>query len=167
MIVGVNKYQSENSDPVEALAIDASHVQQRQEEKLKELRNARDAQKVKIALDNLTRAARRKIGKKVETQKQGEKQEKSSSQPSVDEDNLLTLSIEAAKARCTVGEISEALEKIWGRYLPTSSVVSGAYAAEYANTEDMSALKLKIKVQRQTLLILLWPLFNIVIFTIF
>ncbi len=57
--------------------------------------------------------------------------------------NLLQLSIEAARSRCTVGEISSALEKIWGRHNPIVRVVSGAYKSEYGASDDIEkALKM-------------------------
>jgi methylmalonyl-CoA mutase len=125
VIVGVNKYKPEKKDPVDVLSIDCSNVQKRQEEKLIKLKENRDNVAVQAALQKLTHAAQSTADAR---------------------ENLLALSIEAAQARCTVGEISEALERVWGRYRPTSQVVSGAYASEFRNEEEENSLKKKLTV---------------------
>lgn len=129
VIVGVNKYVSKESDPIQALAIDHNQVRVKQLEKLKKLKAARNTADVKRCLDNLREAA-------------------SSSDTSSNkmDRNLLKLAVDAAKARCTVGEISKALEDAWGRYVPDSHVVSGAYISSYRDPRGLEKFKKKIKV---------------------
>lgn len=113
-IVGVNKYMAKSGSSdlgkVEVLSIDNSQVRKKQIERLAMVKKSRDQKAVKAALSALTEAAKSGKG------------------------NLLELSIEAAKARCTVGEITEAMETIFGRYQPKSSVVSGAYKSAFDST---------------------------------
>ncbi|GAB5592280.1 hypothetical protein Unana1_07180 [Umbelopsis nana] len=114
VIVGVNKYRLEKEDEIEVLAIDNTAVRNSQINRINKIRETRDKQKVQECLEALEKSA--KTG----------------------EGNLLGLSIEAAKARCTVGEISDALEKVWGRHMPATRVVSGAYKSEYGDSTDVS-----------------------------
>lgn len=109
VIVGVNKYASGGTDDgkVDVLSIDNSAVRAKQIARLERVKRARDPEKVAKCLGALEAAARTGGG------------------------NLLALAVDAAQARCTVGEISAALEAVWGRYQPTSTVVSGAYKASY------------------------------------
>jgi methylmalonyl-CoA mutase len=104
-IVGVNKYRVANEAQIEVLKIDNNAVRERQIAKLKQLRAERDPEAVRAALDALTEGAR-------------------------GNDNLLELSIAAARAKATVGEISEAMEKVFGRHQETIRAVSGVYRAE-------------------------------------
>jgi len=104
-IVGVNKYRVENEAQIEVLKIDNNAVRERQIAKLKQLRAERDPEAVRAALDALTEGARGNA-------------------------NLLELSVAAARAKATVGEISEALEKVFGRHQETIRAVSGVYRAE-------------------------------------
>jgi len=106
-IVGVNKYRVENEAQIEVLKIDNNAVRERQIAKLKQLRAERDPEAVRAALDALTEGARGNA-------------------------NLLELSVAAARAKATVGEISEALEKVFGRHQETIRAVSGIYRAEAA-----------------------------------
>ena len=104
-IVGVNKYRLACEDhPVEVLEIDNRAVREKQIERLRQLRATRDNARVAAALAALTECARTGNG------------------------NLLALSIEAVRARATVGEISDALEKVWGRYHANPQAVSGVYS---------------------------------------
>jgi methylmalonyl-CoA mutase len=105
VIVGVNKYQIDEDIDLEILEVPAS-VRDEQIARLKELKASRDNEAVQKALDALTAAA------------------------SAD-DNLLALCIEAVRLRATVGEISDALEKEFGRYVATTQCISGVYAAEF------------------------------------
>ncbi|KAJ3049469.1 hypothetical protein HK097_009548 [Rhizophlyctis rosea] len=115
VIVGVNKFQAPKDDEkVEVLAIDNTQVRNAQIAKINQLRESRDEQKAQTALNALTTCAKDGNG------------------------NLLALAIEASKARCTVGEISYALEKTWGRHNPTVRVVSGAYMSEYGQSSDIA-----------------------------
>jgi methylmalonyl-CoA mutase len=104
-IVGVNKYRVANEAQIEVLKIDNNAVRERQIAKLKQLRAERDPEAVRAALDALTEGARGNA-------------------------NLLELSVAAARAKATVGEISEALEKVFGRHQETIRAVSGVYRAE-------------------------------------
>ncbi|PZN13611.1 MAG: methylmalonyl-CoA mutase, partial [Proteobacteria bacterium] len=106
-IVGVNKYRVANEAQIEVLKIDNNAVRERQIAKLKQLRAERDPEAVRAALDALTEGARGNA-------------------------NLLELSVAAARAKATVGEISEALEKVFGRHQETIRAVSGIYRAEAA-----------------------------------
>ena len=120
VIVGVNKFKLEKEDPVDILDIDNVAVRENQIRRLKQVRATRDAAKVKAALEALTAAAKSGEG------------------------NLLALSIDAMRARATVGEVSDALEKIWDRHRASSQEVTGVYAAAYDSAEGWEKLKNEI-----------------------
>jgi methylmalonyl-CoA mutase len=121
VIVGVNKYRVENDDSqVDVLDIDNVAVRESQIERLKAIRAKRDAAQVERCLAALTRAAESGEG------------------------NLLGLSIDAVRARATVGEISDALEKVWGRYRADTQKVTGVYAAAYDSAEGWDRLRAEI-----------------------
>lgn len=103
VIVGVNKYINDKEDPVDILEIDNDKVRTLQIDQLEKIKAKRDPKKAQEALSALE-----KCGKTMEG-------------------NTLHLSVEAARARCTVGEITQALEKSWGRYQATTQTVSGVY----------------------------------------
>jgi methylmalonyl-CoA mutase len=105
-IIGVNKYPLEREESLEILKVDNTAVREAQIARLRELRAERNASDVKQKLDALTQAAQRNEG------------------------NLLALAIDAARAKATVGEISEALEKVFGRYEATVRSISGVYSSE-------------------------------------
>ena len=107
VIVGVNKYKLSQEDSVEVRDIDNVKVRSSQIERLTELKSRRDAVAVTAALEKLTVAAKNGEG------------------------NLLDLSIQAIRVRATVGEVSEALEKVFGRHKADTQKVSGVYAAAY------------------------------------
>ena len=109
VIVGVNKYRLETEDPIVTREIDNTAVREAQLKRLAEVRARRDAGAVAAALDALTEAARAGHG------------------------NLLDLAIKAVRARATVGEISDALEKVYGRYRARTESVSGVYGAAFEN----------------------------------
>jgi methylmalonyl-CoA mutase len=119
-IVGVNKYRLEKEDPVEVLQIDNSRVRNAQINSIQQIKASRDNKKVQELLEQISTAAKNSL--------------KFSGKEISDDSNMLTLAIEAAKARATVGEISSALESAFGRYSPTNRVVSGAYAAEFGSS---------------------------------
>eukprot|EP00979_Chaetoceros_neogracilis_P000890 scaffold187_cov266-Chaetoceros_neogracile.AAC.20 len=128
VVVGVNKYCLEGKDREEnqdVLQIDNSSVREQQIVQLEKLKSERDEKKVAAALAKLEASARL---------------ERNTSRGD-DPDNLLRLSIEAAKVRCTLGEISYALEKVWGRHRPTSSVVQGAYGSAFSTKTDAQKTK--------------------------
>ncbi len=115
VIVGVNKYQIEEDVDLQVLEVPAS-VRDEQIARLKKLKTTRDSEAVQQALQALTRAA-------------------------ASDDNLLELCINAVRVRATVGEISDALEKEFGRYVATTHCISGVYAAEYGDTEIIEAMR--------------------------
>jgi methylmalonyl-CoA mutase len=112
VIVGVNKYRREEQDAIEIRDIDNHAVREQQIARLAALRARRDAAKVQGALQALTSCAAGGTG------------------------NLLALSIEAVRVRATVGEISDALEKVWGRHRADTQKVTGVYAAAYSDADD-------------------------------
>jgi len=109
-VIGVNKYQPTDEAPIEVLKIDNSAVRQMQLDKLARLKAERDPAALQEALDALTRAADRGNG------------------------NLLALAIEAARAKATVGEISSALEKVFGRHRAEIKAITGVYKREVGMT---------------------------------
>ncbi len=120
VIVGVNKYKLAEEAHLDARAIDNVAVRENQVKRLHELRAKRDSVAVQAALDALTQCA-----EDTETS-QG---------------NLLDLSIKAVRLRATVGEISDALEKAWGRHRADTQKVTGVYAAAYDSAEGWDKLK--------------------------
>jgi len=118
-IVGVNKYKEENEMTMDILSIDNNAVRNQQIAGLEKLKANRNQAEVTIALDNLTKAAADSTS------------------------NILELAIIAARARATIGEISFALEKSFGRYLPQIRTISGVFQNESKMNEDyIKALKL-------------------------
>jgi methylmalonyl-CoA mutase len=117
VIVGVNKYKLKTEDAIEARDIDNVAVRDGQITRLKAIRASRDAGKVESALNALTAAAESGQG------------------------NLLDLCIQAMRLRATVGEVSDALEKVFGRHRADTQKVTGVYAAAYDSAEGWDALK--------------------------
>jgi methylmalonyl-CoA mutase len=120
VIVGVNKYKLKTEDAIDSLSIDNVRVRDQQVARLHAIRASRDSDKVQAALDALTDAAENNTG------------------------NLLALSIDAVRLRATVGEISDALEKSFGRHRADTQKVTGVYAAAYDSAEGWEALKTEI-----------------------
>jgi methylmalonyl-CoA mutase len=120
VIVGVNKYRLVNEDPIDIFDVDNNAVRRSQIARLETIRAQRDSAVVEAALHALTEAAR------------------------TGEGNLLALSIKAMRARATVGEVSDALEKVFGRYRATIQSVSGVYGAEFEQDEGWNAIKQQI-----------------------
>ncbi len=120
VIVGVNKYKLAKEDPIDILAIDNVKVRDGQIDRLKKIRATRDSAKVQAALDALTASAESGHG------------------------NLLDLSIQAIRLRATVGEVSDALEKVFGRHRADTQKVTGVYAAAYDSAEGWDQLKKEI-----------------------
>ena len=120
VIVGSNKYQAENPEPVEVREIDNSAVRKSQIERLQKIRKNRDPQKVDAVLNAISNSA--KTG----------------------EGNLLALSIEAMRLRTTVGEVSAAMEKIWGRYNAPIKTISGVYAKSFSDQKEISSVREEI-----------------------
>lgn len=117
VIVGVNKYRTEEKDQIEILEVDNSKVREQQLKRLAVLKEERDDDKVSDILHALSSAA------------------ESGNQ------NLLELAVEAAKARATLGEISEAIEKVSGRHRAVIRTISGVYGAQYQNAEKIQEVK--------------------------
>ncbi|WP_411156962.1 methylmalonyl-CoA mutase [Nocardia cyriacigeorgica] len=117
-VIGVNKYQVEEDHEVEVLKVENSRVRAEQIEKLRQLRAERDSAEVERALNELTRAA-------------------ASSEGGM-ENNLLALAINAARAKATVGEISDALEKVYGRHQAEIRTLSGVYRDEAGKVTNIT-----------------------------
>lgn len=118
-IIGVNRYRLKQEDPIDILNIDNTEVRKQQVERLSKLRAGRDNEAVQKALDAITRCVETKKG------------------------NLLALSVEAARVRATLGEISDACEKVVGRYNAIIRTISGVYSSESkadATLEEARAL---------------------------
>ena len=124
-IVGVNKYKSSEQEKIDVLNIDTDSVLKSQLQRLKNIRASRNQALVEDLLSQLTAAAQN---------------------PSV---NLLELSIRAIEARATVGEISDALEKHWGRFQQVLSPVTGVYSKAYNNGMDWKEVSKKIQTFEQ------------------
>jgi methylmalonyl-CoA mutase len=120
VIVGVNKYKLKTEDAIEARDIDNVAVRDGQIGRLKAIRAGRDNAAVRAALAALTTAAEKGDG------------------------NLLDLAIKAMRLRATVGEVSDALEKVYGRHRADTQKVTGVYAAAYDSAEGWEALKTEI-----------------------
>ena len=112
VIVGVNKYRSAEQQPVEIRDIDNTAVRDSQVRRINETRANRDEDACNAALEKLTEAAASGDG------------------------NLLELAITAARARATVGEVSDALEKEWGRYRAVTRSIAGVYSSAYKNDAE-------------------------------
>jgi len=117
VIVGVNKFQLPEEPEIEVREIDNTAVREAQIARLKKIRGSRDAAKTRAALDALTECAATGKG------------------------NLLALAVDAARTRASVGEISSALEKVWGRYRAEIRTISGVYGAQYGSDSEWQALR--------------------------
>ena len=111
-IVGINKYRLDKEDPIEILEVDNTAVRLSQIKRLQQVKKDRNNDEVKSCLEALTKCA------------------------SGGEGNLLELSVKAARARATLGEISDAIEKVSGRYQAVTRTISGVYSSEYNSGED-------------------------------
>ncbi|HEX5777310.1 MAG TPA: methylmalonyl-CoA mutase [Xanthobacteraceae bacterium] len=114
-VVGVNRYRPEREEEIDVLKVDNSAVRKLQIDKLKRLRAERDPKALEAALDALTKAAE------------------------AGEGNLLALAVDAARAKATVGEISSALEKTWGRHRAETRTLTGVYLREAGAMNDAVA----------------------------
>jgi methylmalonyl-CoA mutase len=120
-VIGVNKYPPTDEAPIEVLKVDNSAVRQMQLDKLARLKAERDPATLKEALDALTRAADRGNG------------------------NLLALAIDAARAKATVGEISSALEKVFGRHRAEIKAITGVYKREVGMTGAVERVRTAVE----------------------
>jgi methylmalonyl-CoA mutase len=121
VVVGVNKYQLETEPDIDVREIDNTAVRNAQIDRLKRIRQTRDAAKVEGALAALARCAQ------------------------TGEGNLLQLAIEAARTRATVGEISQAMEKVWGRYQAQIRSISGVYGGQYSDDAEWNTLRKEVE----------------------
>jgi methylmalonyl-CoA mutase len=111
-IVGVNKYRLDKEDPIDILEVDNAAVRISQIKRIEEVKASRNNEEVQQRLADLTKAAEEGTG------------------------NLLELSVNAARARATLGEISDAIEKVSGRYQAVTKTISGIYSSEYKDGEN-------------------------------
>ncbi|MGA9796157.1 MAG: methylmalonyl-CoA mutase [Rhizomicrobium sp.] len=116
VIVGVNKFEPEHVDKLEVRDIDNTSVRDSQIARLKQIKASRDAAKLKAALDALIEGAK-------------------------GNGNLLALAVEAARARATVGEISDAMEKVFGRHRAEIRSISGVYGGAYEGDNEFAAIR--------------------------
>lgn len=116
-IIGVNKYRLDKEEPIDILEVDNTAVREQQLERLKQLRENRDERKVQEALLAITKAAE------------------------TGEGNLLALSVDAARARASLGEISDAIEKVSGRHKAVIRSISGVYSTEYSDEDAINKVK--------------------------
>jgi len=132
VIVGVNRYRLENELPIETLEIDNARVRAGQIDRIERVRNGRDEAAVRAALDALREGAQTNpfVSSEVETP-QGKGFSTSLEANGGGEMNLLALAVDAARARATLGEISLALEDVFGRYDTLPTPVSGVYGGAY------------------------------------
>ncbi len=112
IVVGVNRYRPESEAPIDILKVDNSAVRNLQIDKLKRLRGERDPKALEAALSALSKSAESGSG------------------------NLLALAVDAARAKATVGEISMALENVWGRHRAETRAISGVYKREVGDMAD-------------------------------
>ncbi|PID06601.1 MULTISPECIES: methylmalonyl-CoA mutase [unclassified Sporosarcina] len=116
-IVGVNKYRLDTEDAIDILDIDNTMVRQKQIDRINDMKDKRDEKVVQAALTAITEAAKSGEG------------------------NLLALAVDAARARATIGEISDAIESVSGRHKAVIRSVSGVYSANFSNEEEIQEVK--------------------------
>jgi methylmalonyl-CoA mutase len=116
-IVGVNCYRLEKEDPIEILEVDNTAVRQAQLARLAKLRSGRDREKVNRALEAITNSM------------------------SIGEGNLLELAVDAARARASLGEISDAIEKVCGRHKAIIRSISGVYSSEFTDEDVINEVR--------------------------
>jgi methylmalonyl-CoA mutase len=120
IVVGVNAMRVENEAPIDVLRVDNTAVRAAQLRRLAELKASRDSQAVDASLAALEACAKGGEG------------------------NLLALSIAAARARATVGEISSALERAWGRYEPQTRTIAGVYSKALSDAGQVSSVRARV-----------------------
>lgn len=116
-IIGVNKYRLDKEDPIDILDIDNTLVRQKQIERIHQMKTDRDDAEVVRILTTLTEIARSGEG------------------------NLLACAVDAARARATIGEISDAIERVSGRHKAVIRSVSGVYSSNFSNAEEINEVK--------------------------
>jgi methylmalonyl-CoA mutase len=118
-VVGVNRYVPADAEHVDVLSVDNTSVREQQVAKLARIRASRDESRWRAALDALTEGAR-------------------------GDGNLLALAVDAARARATVGEISDAMEQVFGRHRAEIRSISGVYGAAYEGDEGFAGVQADI-----------------------
>jgi len=113
VIVGVNKYRPDKEDPIDILEVDNSAVRESQITRLKRLRAERDEAKAQACLNAITHAAESGEG------------------------NLLSLAVEAARSRCSLGEISTSMERVYGRHKAVIRSIAGVYSSEFGSQDEV------------------------------
>ena len=121
IIVGVNKFRLENEPPIDVLKIDNLAVIKKQIERIKKVKETRDETKGREALNKITQVAATRQG------------------------NLLQAAIEAARVRATLGEISNAMEKVFGRYKESTKGITGVYSKNFAEKNNLQKVREKVK----------------------
>lgn len=116
-IVGVNRYRLDHEDPIDILEVDNTAVREAQLARLQKLRDERDQSSVDAALNALTNSAE------------------------TGEGNLLQLALDAARVRASLGEISSALESVWGRHKAVIRSISGVYSTEFGEEEEVQRVR--------------------------
>lgn len=117
IIIGVNKYQLEEEEPIDILDIDNTVVRQKQIERIDHMKETRNEDAVKTALESITHVAQ------------------------TGEGNLLDKAVDAARVRATIGEISDAIEVVSGRHKAVIRSVSGVYSSNFSNEEEITEVK--------------------------
>ncbi len=116
-VIGVNKYRLDHEDPIDILDVDNTAVRESQIRRLQELRANRNDEAVQATLNALTQCAE------------------------TGEGNLLAFAVDAARARATIGEISDALEKVWGRHKAVIRSIAGVYSTEFGDDTEVVAIR--------------------------
>lgn len=117
IIIGVNQFRLAEEDPIDILNIDNTVVRQTQIDRIEKMKQTRNEQDVQLALTALTQAAE------------------------TGEENLLACAVQAARVRATLGEISNAIERVSGRHKAVIRSVSGVYSSNFSNEEEIQAVK--------------------------
>ena len=116
-IIGMNKYQLDEEEPIDILDIDNTRVREKQIDRINAMKATRNEGEVKRLLERLTKAAE------------------------TGDENLLACTVDAARARATIGEISDAIEKVSGRHKAVIQSVSGVYSSNFSNQEEIEEVK--------------------------
>lgn len=127
VIVGVNKYKLAKEEPIDVLVVDNDAVKKQQINRLSQIRQTRDNVTAQACLDKLSKAASNVLDN------------------SNDGNNCLAIAVECARARCTVGEITNAMGEIFGRHVASDRMVSGAYKSEYGDASEIQAVSDAVK----------------------
>jgi len=127
VIVGVNKYKLDKEDPIDVLVIDNAAVKDQQINRLNQIRTTRDNARAQVCLENLTKAASNVLN------------------DDEDQNNCLAAAVECARARCTVGEITNAMANKFDRHVADNRLATGAYKSEYGEAQEIQQVSDAIK----------------------